>query len=155
MSRNQFQGLGCIFWLTLCDGNEGKKIVCRADRLLLVKCYDNNKVKSPYNWVISSLTQPQVANQQKKREKTFTNSKIQINKNWLTLIPLLNYFFGTRNTKFLNERKNIKIYYTRIRPKHGSSDVRAGDLRSKGPGFNPPWIQWDFASKYTAYLFCK
>ena len=40
--------------------------VCRANRLLLVRCYDNKKVKSPYNWVIYPLTQPQVANQQKK-----------------------------------------------------------------------------------------
>ena len=35
-------------------------------RLLLGKCYDNKKFKLPYNWVISPLTQPQVANQQKK-----------------------------------------------------------------------------------------
>ena len=40
------------------------KLVCRANRLLLVKCYDNKKVKSPYNWVISPLTQSQVANKQ-------------------------------------------------------------------------------------------
>ena len=40
--------------------------VCRANMLLLVKCYDNKKIKSPYNWVISPLTQPEVANQQKK-----------------------------------------------------------------------------------------
>ena len=39
---------------------------------LLVKCYDNKKVKSPYNGVISPLTQPQVANQQEK--KTFRES---------------------------------------------------------------------------------
>ena len=30
-------------------------------------CYENKKVKSPYNWVISFLTQPQVANQQQKK----------------------------------------------------------------------------------------
>ena len=42
-----------------------RKFVCRANRLLLVKCYDNKKVKSPYNWVISPLTQPQTANQEK------------------------------------------------------------------------------------------
>ena len=29
--------------------------VCRANRLLLVK-YDNKKVKSPHNWVMSPLT---------------------------------------------------------------------------------------------------
>ena len=40
-----------------------KYLVCRANRLLLVKCYDNKKVKSPYNWVISPLTQLQVAYQ--------------------------------------------------------------------------------------------
>ena len=34
--------------------------------LTLVKCYDNNKVKSPHNWVNSPLTQPLVTNQQKK-----------------------------------------------------------------------------------------
>ena len=44
-----------------------EKNVCGANRLLLVKCYDNKKVKSPYNWVISPLTQPQVANQQKSK----------------------------------------------------------------------------------------
>ena len=43
-----------------------RNFVCRAKRLLLVKRCDNKKVKSPYNWVISPLTQPQVANQQKK-----------------------------------------------------------------------------------------
>ena len=40
-------------------------LVCRANRLLLVKYYDNKKVKSPYNWVISPLTQPEVANHKK------------------------------------------------------------------------------------------
>ena len=35
-------------------------LVCRANRLSLVKCYDKKKVRSPYNWVISLLTQPQV-----------------------------------------------------------------------------------------------
>ena len=45
-----------------------QKIVCRANRLLLVKFYDNKKVKSPYNWVISLLTQPQVANQQQQQK---------------------------------------------------------------------------------------
>ena len=43
-----------------------RNLVCRTNRLLLVKYYDNKKVKSPHNWVISPLTQPQVANQQKK-----------------------------------------------------------------------------------------
>ena len=33
---------------------------------MLVKCFDNNKVKSPCNWVIYPLTQPQVANNNKK-----------------------------------------------------------------------------------------
>ena len=28
-------------------------------------CYDNKKVKSPYTWVVSPLTQLKVANQQK------------------------------------------------------------------------------------------
>ena len=46
--------------------------VCRANRLLLVKCYDNKKVESPYNWVISPLTQPQVANQQNRKKGQFT-----------------------------------------------------------------------------------
>ena len=32
---------------------------------LQVKCYDNKKVKSPYNWIIYPLTKPQVANHQK------------------------------------------------------------------------------------------
>ena len=43
-----------------------RNFVCRANRRLLVKCYDNEKVKSPYNWVIFPLNKPQVANQQKK-----------------------------------------------------------------------------------------
>ena len=47
------------------------ELVCRDNRLLLVKCYDNKKVKSPFNWVISPLTQPQVAYQQKRKEKVF------------------------------------------------------------------------------------
>ena len=34
--------------------------------LLLVKCYDKKRFMSLYNWVIYPLTQPQVANQQKK-----------------------------------------------------------------------------------------
>ena len=38
----------------------------RAVMLLLVKCYDKKWFLSPYNWVIYPLTQPQVANQQKK-----------------------------------------------------------------------------------------
>ena len=38
-----------------------------ATRLLLVKCYVNKMVKSPYSWVISPLTQPQVANQQQQK----------------------------------------------------------------------------------------
>ena len=42
-----------------------QNLVGRANRLLLVKCYDNIKAKSPYNWVISLLTQPQVANKKK------------------------------------------------------------------------------------------
>ena len=49
----------------LLEMNE-QNIVCRANRGLLVKCHDNKKVKTPYNWVTSFLTQPQVANQQKK-----------------------------------------------------------------------------------------
>ena len=36
-----------------------------AARLLLVNCYDNKMVKWPFSCVISPLTQPQVANQQK------------------------------------------------------------------------------------------
>ena len=48
-------------------------LVCRANRLLLVKCYDDKKVKSPYNWVISLLTQPEVANQQQ-QQKTVIES---------------------------------------------------------------------------------
>ena len=44
-----------------------RNLVCRANRLLLVKCYGNRKVKSPHNWVIYPLTQPQMANQQKNK----------------------------------------------------------------------------------------
>ena len=40
-----------------------------ADRLLLLKCYDNKMAKSPYNCFIFPLKQPEVANQQKKRKK--------------------------------------------------------------------------------------
>ena len=36
--------------------------------------------------------------------------------------------------------------------KHGSSDVRAGDSSQKVPRSIPARIQWNFASKYTAYL---
>ena len=35
--------------------------------LLLAKCYDKKQFMSPYNWVIYPLTQPQVANQQQKK----------------------------------------------------------------------------------------
>ena len=42
-------------------------LVCRANRLLLVKCFDNKMVKSTYNSVILLLTQAQVANQQQKK----------------------------------------------------------------------------------------
>ena len=42
-------------------------MVCRANRLLLVKCFDNKMVKSTYNSVILLLTQAQVANQQQKK----------------------------------------------------------------------------------------
>ena len=38
-------------------------------RLFLVKCFDNKMAKSPFNCVTFPLTQPQKANQQKKREK--------------------------------------------------------------------------------------
>ena len=37
----------------------------------MVKCYGNREVKSPYSWVISHLTQPQVANQRKKKDLNF------------------------------------------------------------------------------------
>ena len=36
---------------------------------MLLKCYDNKMVKSPYNCFIYPLNQPQVANQQKKEKK--------------------------------------------------------------------------------------
>ena len=39
------------------------------------KCYYNKKVKSPYNWVISPLTQPHVAYQQKEKKKTISFEK--------------------------------------------------------------------------------
>ena len=50
--------------------------------------------------------------------------------------------------------------YIHIGPKHGSSDGRAGDSRSKGPGFNPcldPMrmtviLQWKFSPKSRAAL---
>ena len=54
-----------------------RNFVCRANRLLLVKCYDSKKVKSPYKWVIYPLTQPQVANQQQQK------------KVWLAMMMLL------------------------------------------------------------------
>ena len=38
--------------------------------LVLVKCYDNKMVKSPYNCFILPLTQPQVANQKKKKKNS-------------------------------------------------------------------------------------
>ena len=40
-----------------------------TDRLLLLKCYDNKMAKSPFNWFILPLNQPEVANQQKKTKK--------------------------------------------------------------------------------------
>ena len=45
------------------------KVFNRAVMLLLVKCYDKKWFMSPYNWVIYPLTQPQVANQQKKKKE--------------------------------------------------------------------------------------
>ena len=40
----------------------------------MVKCYDNKMIKSPYNFVIFLLTQPQVANQQQ-QQKMFNGIK--------------------------------------------------------------------------------
>ena len=45
-----------------------KKLACRANRLLLVKCYENKKVKLPSNWVIFPWTHPEVANQQQQQK---------------------------------------------------------------------------------------
>ena len=39
-------------WLNVLEMKE-TNFVLKANRLLLVKCYNNKKVKSPYNWVIS------------------------------------------------------------------------------------------------------
>ena len=47
----------------------GQILVKIIARLLLVKWYDNKMVKSPFNCVIFPLTQPQVANQQKKIDR--------------------------------------------------------------------------------------
>ena len=58
--------LGSVFVYN-CFGNKlvgfyaGQTIpiwVIRAEMLLLVKCYENKKVKSPYCWVIYPLAQP-------------------------------------------------------------------------------------------------
>ena len=47
-------------------------------QLLLVKCNNNKKIKSPNNWVISPLTQSQVANQQKKVPLKYVRSSFQV-----------------------------------------------------------------------------
>ena len=39
---------------------------------LLVKCYDNKMVKSPFILIIVYLIKPQMANQQQKKQKTIT-----------------------------------------------------------------------------------
>ena len=57
----------CVFLFLKLKNSVLKDIrIYRATRLLLVKCYDNKMVKSPYNCVIYPLTQPQVANQDTK-----------------------------------------------------------------------------------------
>ena len=61
MDCNYIAGFDSPYVLEMKESN----LVCRANRLWLVKCYDNKKVKPPYNWVISPLTHPEVANQQK------------------------------------------------------------------------------------------
>ena len=48
----------------------------KAERLLLVKCNDKKWFKSFFNWVIFPLTQPPVANQQKKRKKRLNRFQI-------------------------------------------------------------------------------
>ena len=48
-------------------GNSDKYLFL-ATRLWIVKLYDNKKVKSPYNWFISPLTQPEEANQQQQQK---------------------------------------------------------------------------------------
>ena len=44
--------------------------------LLLVKCYDNKMVKSPYNCFIFPFTQPQMANQQQQKNGLFILSQM-------------------------------------------------------------------------------
>ena len=44
---------------------------------LLVMCFDNEMVKSPYNCVIFPLTQPQGANQQKKAKKKIFSKSVK------------------------------------------------------------------------------
>ena len=41
------------------------KFVCKANRLLLVKCYDNKMVKLPFDLIIHPLIKPWAANKQK------------------------------------------------------------------------------------------
>ena len=60
-----------------------------AFRLVLVKCQDNKMVKSPYNCVILPLTQPQVANQQK---KMMNNRDTVRKKIWLTNVNLCHFY---------------------------------------------------------------
>ena len=57
---------------------------------LLVKCYDNKNVKSPYNWVISHLTQPQVANQ---RKSNYNLTLAKSNSDWVVSIGCFLYLF--------------------------------------------------------------
>ena len=45
------------------DGNVGKYMIGSCWQQLLAKHYDNKMVKSLYNWVIFTLTQPQEAKQ--------------------------------------------------------------------------------------------
>ena len=82
--------------------------------LLLVKCYDKKWFMSTYNWVINPLTQPKVANQQKKimcgqvngwvvklvNVKDGLRTSYSI-KNWLTKIIILKIFPKNLNGGFL------------------------------------------------------
>ena len=56
----------------------------------------NTMVKSPYNWVIHTLTQPQVANQQKKKQ-CYLKSKFKFKGNF-NFKTSKNILFGSKGS---------------------------------------------------------
>ena len=84
---NSFQFKDTLWLAILLEGVNNRAVL-----LLLVKCYDKKWFMSPYNWVIYPLTQPQVANQQKKKNyKTCLNANNQRSYSSFKKIKNLNF----------------------------------------------------------------